>query len=93
MVTWNEINEKLDKVDLNNDEEDFDATLCNEIAHDAIAKKERDSIMTLIRHAAESGCFRAILPHCHPDTTKWLKDLGFEISYQGQTEVSWEDYI
>lgn len=79
MVTWNEINERLDKIGLNSNNEDFDATLCNEIAHDAIAKKERDSIMTLIRHAAESGCFRTILPKCHSDTMKWLTDLDFKV--------------
>jgi hypothetical protein len=89
MITWNEVNDKLSQIDLNND--DFDATVCNEIAHDAIAKKERDLIMTLIRHAAESGCFRTILPKCHSDTMKWLEDLGFKVYYQGQTEVSWED--
>jgi hypothetical protein len=89
MITWNDLNEKLDQIDLNND--DFDATVCNEIAHDAIAKRERDLVMTLIRHAAESGCFRTILPRCHPDTMKWLEDLGFKVYYQGQTEVSWED--
>lgn len=91
MITWNEINEQLNQVDLNNNDDDFDATVCNEIAHDAIAKKERDLIMTLIRHAAESGCFRTILPRCHPDTTEWLSDLGFKVYYQGRTEVSWED--
>ena len=91
MITWNEVNERLDWVELNNNDEDFDATLCNEIAHDAIAKKERDLITTLIRHAAESGCFRTILPRCHSDTTEWLTDLGFKVYYQGQLEVSWED--
>ena len=93
MITWNEINkinEKLDQINLD-DSKDFDAAICNEIAHDAIAKKERDLVMTLIRHAAESGCFRTILPRCHCDTMKWLEDLGFKVYYQGQTEVSWED--
>lgn len=93
MITWNEINEineKLDQINLD-DSEDFDAAICNEIAHDAIAKKERNLIMKLIKRAAESGCFRTILPRCHQDTMKWLEDLGFKVYYQGQTEVSWED--
>ena len=96
MSTWAELNEKLglinwDEVAEAKEDKEFNADLCNEIAHDAIAKKERDLIMTLIRHAAESGCFRTILPKCHPDTTEWLTDLGFKVYYQGQTEVSWED--
>lgn len=67
METWNELNEKLNKINWDevvklNEDEEFNSTICNEIAHDAIAKKERDLIMTLIRHAAESGCFRTILP-------------------------------
>ena len=89
MITWNDINEKLDQIDLNND--DFDATVCNEIAHDAIMNRERSFVMNLIRSAAESGCFRTILPRCHSDTIKWLEDLDFKVYYQGQTEVSWED--
>lgn len=96
MTTWKELNENLNKINWNemakiNEDKEFNADSCNEIAHDAIAKKERDLIMTLIRHAAESGCFRTILPKCHSDTTKWLIDLGFKVYYQGQTEVSWED--
>lgn len=70
METWSELNEKLNKINWNEIDEEFDADLCNEIAHDAIAKKERDLVMTLIRHAAEGGCFRTILPRCHSDTTK-----------------------
>lgn len=89
MTTLNEFNwDGMVKINKN---KEFDANLCNEIAHDAIAEKERDLIMTLIRHAAESGCFRTIIPKCHSDTTKWLSDLGFKIYYQGQTEISWED--
>lgn len=96
METWDKLNEKLNKINWNeiaeiSGDEEFNAVLCNEIAHDAIAKRERDLIMTLIRHAAESGCFRTILPRCHCDTMKWLEDLGFKVYYQGQTEVSWED--
>ena len=37
----------------------------------------------LIRSAAESDCFRTILPKCHLDITKWLIDLGFKVYYQG----------
>ena len=96
MTTWADLNERLNKINWDGmveaiEDKEFNAVLCNEIAHDAIAKKERDLIMTLIRHAAESGCFRAILPKCHSDTTKWLTDLGFKVYYQGNTEVSWED--
>ena len=93
MATWTELNERLNKLNWDeiNEDKEFNADLCNEIAHDAIAKKERDLIMTLIRHAAESGCFRTILPKCHSDTTEWLTDLGFKVYYQGHTEVSWED--
>lgn len=96
MATWSELNEKLNKINWDGmveaiEDKEFNADLCNEIAHDAIAKKERDLIMTLIRHAAESGCFRTILPKCHSDTMKWLEDLGFKVYYQGQTEVGWED--
>ena len=96
MATFNELNKKLNQVNWDEmveviEDKEFNANLCNEIAHDAIAKKERDLVMTLIRHAAESGCFRTILPKCHSDTTKWLSDLGFKVYYQGQTEVSWED--
>ena len=96
MATWQELNEKLNKIDWSGmvdvvEDKEFNANLCNEIAHDAIAKKERDLVMTLIRHAAESGCFRTILPKCHSDTVKWLESLDFKVYYQGQTEVSWED--
>lgn len=96
MATWQELNEKLNKINWNEmvevvEDKEFNATVCNEIAHDAIAKKERDLVMTLIRHAAESGCFRTILPKCHSDTVKWLESLDFKVYYQGQTEVSWED--
>lgn len=96
MTTWADLNERLNKINWDGmveaiEDKEFNAVLCNEIAHDAIAKKERDLIMTLIRRAAESGCFRAILPKCHSDTTKWLTDLGFKVYYQGNTEVSWED--
>ena len=96
MATWQELNEKLNKIDWSGmvdvvEDKEFNADLCNEIAHDAIAKKERDLVMTLIRHAAESGCFRTILPKCHSDTVKWLESLDFKVYYQGQTEVSWED--
>ena len=96
MSTWAELNEKLNKINWNeiaeiNEDKEFNATICNELAHDAIAKKERDLIMTLIRRAAESGCFRTIVPRCHSDTTEWLTDLGFKVYYQGQLEVSWED--
>ena len=96
MATWQELNEKLNKIDWSGmvdvvEDKEFNADLCNEIAHDAIAKKERDLVMTLIRHAAESGCFRTILPRCHSDTVKWLESLDFKVYYQGQTEVSWED--
>ena len=96
MTTFNELNKKLNQINWDEmvkviEDKDFNANLCNEIAHDAIAKKERDLVMTLIRHAAESGCFRTILPRCHSDTTKWLTDLGFKVYYQGQIEVSWED--
>lgn len=92
MTTWNELN----KIDWNEiakvkEDKEFNAVLCNEIAHDAIAKRERDLVMTLIRHAAESGCFRTILPKCHSDTVEWLEDLNFKVYYQGRTEVSWED--
>jgi len=93
MITCEELNENLNKINWNelNEDKEFNADLCNEIAHDAVAKKERNLVMTLIRSAAESGCFRTILPRCHSDTMKWLEDLGFEVYYQGQTEVSWED--
>lgn len=96
MATWSELNEKLNKINWDgiaevNEDKEFNADLCNEIAHDAIAKKERDLVMTLIRHAAESGCFRTILPKCHSDTIKWLESRDFKVYYQGQTEVSWED--
>lgn len=96
MSTWSELNEKLNKIDWSGmvkieENKEFNAALCNEIAHEAIAARERDFIMSLIRHAAESGCFHTILPRCHPDTINWLKDLGFKIYYQGQTEISWED--
>ena len=90
------IEKKLDNVNWSNmievtSNEEFNAILCNEIAHEAIARKERNLVINLIRKAAESGCFRTILPKCHSDTTKWLTDLGFKIYYQGQTEVSWEN--
>lgn len=96
MATWSELNEKLNKINWDGmveaiEDKEFNANLCNEIAHDAIAKKERDLVMTLIRHAAESGCFRTILPKCHSDTVKWLESLDFKVYYQGQQEVSWED--
>lgn len=93
MVTWKELDENLNKINwaAMTEDKEFNASLCNEIAHDAIARKERDLIMTLIRQAAESGCFRTILPKCHSDTTKWLTELGFKIYHQGQTEISWED--
>ena len=96
MTTWADLNERFNKINWDevveaNEDKEFNADLCNEIAHDAIAKKERDLIMTLIRHAAEGGCFRTILPRCHSDTMKWLEDLGFKVYYQGYTEVSWED--
>ena len=96
MATYQELNEKLKNIDWSGmvdvvEDKEFNADLCNEIAHDAIAKKERDLVMTLIRHAAESGCFRTILPKCHSDTVKWLESLDFKVYYQGQTEVSWED--
>lgn len=93
MVTWQELNEKLNKIDWSgpNSEKEFNATTCNEIAHDAIMKHERSLAVNLIKNAAESGCFRTILPKCHSDTTKWLIDLGFKVFYQGQVEVSWED--
>lgn len=92
MTTWNE----LDKINWDGlvevvEDKEFNAVLCNEVAHDAIAKRERDLVMTLIRHAAEGGCFRTILPRCHSDTIGWLEDLGFKTYYQGRTEVSWED--
>lgn len=92
MATWSE----LDKINWDGlvevvEDKEFNAVLCNEVAHDAIAKRERDLVMTLIRHAAEGGCFRTILPKCNSDTIKWLEDLGFKTYYQGRTEVSWED--
>ena len=72
MTTWNE----LDKINWDGlaevvEDKEFNAVLCNEVAHDAIAKRERDLVMTLIRHAAEGGCFRTILPRCHSDTIGW----------------------
>ena len=96
MATWSELNKNLTQIDWDelvevNEDKKFNADLCNEIAHDAVAKRERNFIMNLIRSAAESGCFRTILPRCHPDTYKWLEDLGFKTYYQGRTEVSWED--
>ena len=93
MTTWQELNEKLNEMDWSgvDSEENFNATVCNEIAHDAIMNRERSFVMNLIRSAAESGCFRTILPRCHSDTIKWLEDLDFKVYYQGQTEVSWED--
>lgn len=86
MITWDELHKEVDLFQM-----DFDADSCNEIAHDAIAKKERDLVRKLIVSAAENGCFRAIIPRCHSDTMEWLTDLGFKVYYQGQTEVSWED--
>ena len=94
MTTWKELNKNVTTTaNLVNvvEDEKFNAELCNEIAHDAIARKERDLVMSLIRRAAESGCFRTILPKCHSDTMKWLESLDFKVYYQGQTEVSWED--
>ena len=93
MATWAELNENLNKINWDEivEDEEFNATICNEIAHDAIAKREKNFVMNLIKSAAESGCFRTILPRCHSDTMKWLEDLGFKVYYQGQTEVSWED--
>jgi len=94
MVTWDELNENLNKINwkiAEIEDKEFNANLCNEIAHDAIAKREKSFVMNLIRSAAESGCFRTILPRCHSDTIKWLESLDFKVYYQGQTEVSWED--
>ena len=94
MVTWDELNENLNKINwkiAEIEDKEFNANLCNEIAHDAIAKREKSFVMNLIRSAAESGCFRTILPRCHSDTIKWLENLDFKVYYQGQTEVSWED--
>lgn len=96
MATWQELNEKLNKINWDGmvepiEDEEFNATVCNEIAHDAIMKRERGLVTSLIKSAAESGCFRTILPRCHSDTVKWLEGLDFKVYYQGQTEVSWED--
>lgn len=96
MATWSELNEKLNKINWDGmveaiEDKEFNATLCNEIAHDAIMNRERSFVMNLIRSAAESGCFRTILPRCHSDTIKWLESRDFKVYYQGQTEVSWED--
>lgn len=92
MTTWNE----LDKINWDGlvevvEDKEFNATLCNEIAHDVIINRERGFVMNLIRSAAESGCFRTILPKCHSDTIKWLESRDFKVYYQGRTEVSWED--
>ena len=87
-MTWKELSNWSDMVQI---DKEFSATTCNKIAHDAIAKRERDLVITLIKQAAESGCFRTILPRCHSDTIKWLESLDFKVYYQGQTEVSWED--
>lgn len=92
MTTWNE----LDKINWDGlvevvKDKEFNATLCNEIAHDVIINRERDFVMNLIRSAAESSCFRTILPKCHSDTIKWLESRDLKVYYQGQTEVSWED--
>lgn len=93
MTTWDELNERFNNLldESCEKSEEFNATLCNEKAHEAIAMREKSIIKELIVSAAKSGCFRTILPRCHSDTTKWLKDLGFKVYYQGQTEVSWED--
>ena len=96
MANWSELNEKLNKINWDGmvkavEDEEFNATLCNKIAHDAIMTRERSLVTSLIRSAAESGCFRTILPRCHSDTIKWLEGLDFKVYYQGQTEVSWED--
>lgn len=90
MATWQELNERLNSL-INENSEEFSATICNEAAHEAIAMREKSIVKELILSAAKSGCFRTILPRCHSDTTEWLTDLGFKVYYQGQAEVSWED--
>lgn len=93
MTTWDELNERFNNLldESCEKSEEFNATLCNEKAHEAIAAREKNMVKELIVSAAKSGCFRTILPRCHSDTMKWLEDLDFKVYYQGQTEVSWED--
>ena len=74
--------------------QNFSANNCNEVAHEAIAKRERPFIIDTILEAANKGCFSTTLPIVSQDTRNWLVDLNFHIySNNNELKVSWNDEV
>ena len=74
--------------------QNFSANNCNEIAHEAIARRERPFVADMILEAANKGCFSTTLSIISQDTKNWLISLNFHIyPSNNDLEVSWCDEI
>ena len=74
--------------------QNFSANNCNEIAHEAIAKRERPFVVDTILEAVNKGCFSTTLPMVSQDTRNWLIDLNFRIySSNDELKISWDDEV
>lgn len=72
----------------------FSAAHCNELAHKAIATREREFISEIILNAANKGCFSAILPTISQDTRDWIYSLGFStFTNNCGLNVCWDDKV
>jgi hypothetical protein len=80
-------NVPLEKVELN-------VKQCNEIAHEAIAARERIFVSDIILNAAKKGCFSTILPTISQDTRNWINSLGFNtFTNTCGLNVCWDDKV
>lgn len=74
--------------------QNFSANNCNEIAHEAIARRERPFIADMILEAANKGCFSTTSPIISQDTRNWLVGLNFRICLSNnELGIYWSDEI
>ena len=94
-IEWQVFNMITSWEDMLNNElkyQNFSANGCNEITHEAIAKRERPFIIDIILEAANKGCFSTTLPIISQDTRNWLASLNFQIySNSNELKISWSD--